>query len=433
MFERTVDTYRSDGFWTVHKGVVAFFQDPLLALVFSDMLEHNHMAKYNKTEIEDNFFTVTYLTISSRLCITPNKVQSCVQTLVEEGIFASKRVGIPSRVYYQFQHDFFNDAMNEFYTSGKRTSPVISDSTSPAHCDRAFKDKDIKEKEEPLSNDKGADAPVVLVRRQKHVEPVEEPSLFPSAGVELVFNHWNDMGHPLQRHKADPSTKMFQESILAIQKALRKHTKETIMQAMTDYKKILLWDKSWLTLAGIGHKVPLFEFFKFTKRTEDAMLTSRVPLTIVSWFDECLKGYDHLEREFCKYENDPNPKVTERLIHTYQEKVSSRQLSATDVNCFIRATKFVLEYHSKHKEKINWNSCLREKTSISCFAIRLITAIIEDAQDVTIIEPTWLCSARTMNSRFPKYMVKHGLLSVGAPPKIVRRGYDPGYTKGEIE
>jgi hypothetical protein len=323
--------------------------------------------------------------------------------------------------------------MNEFYASGKRTSPVTPDSTSPAQNDRAFKETETKEKEEPLSDDKGADAPVVLVRRKKIVEPVEEPPLFPSADVAYCFHHWNDVGYPLQKHKVDPSTKMFQESIIAIQKALRKHSKEKITQAMTDYKKVLMHPNTWITLNGIGHKVPLFEFFKFTKRTEDAMLTSRIPLTIESWFDECLKGYDHLESEFGTYDSDPNPKVTEAIKKAYQHQIADRPFSVSEINCFIRASKFVLEYHSKNKEKINWNSCLREKVSVSCFAVRLINAIIEDAQDITMIEPTWLCSTRTINSRFPKYMVKHGLMTTGTPPKIVRRGYDPGYAKGEIE
>jgi hypothetical protein len=167
----------------------------------------------------------------------------------------------------------------------------------------------------------------------------------------------------------------------------------------------------------------------------------RDALTFDSWFKECLKDEVTLNAAFGKYDKDANPKVTATLVNEFKSKIMDRNFSVSEYNCFIRASKFIVEYQLKNREKINWNSCLSEKMNHSAFAKRFMKAIMDDAIDVKMIEPSWMCSVRTQESRLPKYLKKIGLLEADvikstttvakAQPKSYK--YNPGYQAGEIE
>ena len=206
---------------------------------------------------------------------------------------------------------------------------------------------------------------------------------------------------------------------------------------MANYHKLITATNTTINLAIPGHKVSLPEFFKFSKHTEERMIKQTQMLEIDSWFDECLKGWENLESTFGRYIKDHHPKITEELKKQYQSKINNRNFSVSEINCFIKAAKFIVEYHNKQLKNINWNSCPHEKLSALLFSKRLIDAVLDDSQNKDIIEPTWLCSERTISIRLPKYLKKCGLLDgLKAPVKSLSKGkyqYDPGYTDGEIE
>jgi len=127
-------------------------------------------------------------------------------------------------------------------------------------------------------------------------------------------------------------------------------------------------------------------------------------------------------------------------LNDFKSRVCNRKFSVSEQNCFIKASSFVVQYQLKNREKINWNSCLSEKMNHVAFAKRLMDAVIDDAMDVKLIEPTWLCSVRTQEARLPKYLRKIGLMEAEviktttvakAQPKSYK--YNPGYQAGEIE
>ncbi len=332
---------------------------------------------------------------------------------------------------YRFLPDVLNDYIREKYTPSYVNKPVVSvveKSTLQTYKEDSL-GKDSKESSAAASS-----AGTKFVRRDR------KQSLFPSQSVEDCFNHWNNLGYPLTKHKIEPSSKTFQACLQNIHKALKLHTSEVIKQAMTKYHTLLNLPNTTIVLAAPGHKVSLFEFFKFSKHTEERMIKQTNMLAIDSWFETCLKSMHDIEAEFGKYSADEHPKVTEELQKQYRTKIMDRKFSVSDINCFIKAAKFVVEYQRKNIKEINWNSCASEKISTMLFSRRLIDAVVDDAMDINMIEPTWLCSERTMNSRLPKYLKKCGLLDfVKAPTKILQKGvkekykYDPGYTEGEIE
>jgi hypothetical protein len=165
----------------------------------------------------------------------------------------------------------------------------------------------------------------------------------------------------------------------------------------------------------------------------------RYILIFDNWFDACINGLDHkFIEQYGKFNDDKNPQVTKELLAQYRMRISSREFSVAEINYFIKAASFVVKYHQDNKEKINWCSCLGEKTNVVRFAHRFIEAIVDDAMDVKQIEPTWLCSIRTTSSRFPKYLRKTGLMNQENTQIInkevrKKREYNPGYRPGEIE
>ncbi len=331
---------------------------------------------------------------------------------------------------YLFHPEVLNDYISKKYTPNSTLTPlvpVVEKSTLQTYKEDSL-GKDSKESSATASG-----ASLKLVRRKK------QPTLFPSTDAEACFHHWNDLGYPLSKHKIDPSSKTFTTSLQNIQKALKKHSVAEIKEAMTNYHKIIVAPNTSINLMTPGHKVSLHEFFKFSKYTEERMIKQTHMLEIDSWFDECMKGYEHLEKEFGKYAEDNHSKVTEELKRQYKQKIMDRNFSVSDINCFIKAAKLVVEYHTKQLKNINWNSCQSEKISPMLFSRRLIDAVISDAMDVTKIEPTWLCSERTMMSRLPKYLKKCGLLDGDRPIVKLQKGakekykYNPGYIEGEIE
>ena len=253
---------------------------------------------------------------------------------------------------YLFHPEVINEFIHKTYTPNNTLTPaiprnfVVEKSTAQTYKEDSL-GKDSKES--------CANAPSgKFVRRKK------QPSLFPSKDVEECFMFWNTLGYPLAKHKTDITSKIFTESLQNIQKALKKHTVADITQAMANYHKLITATNTTINLAIPGHKVSLPEFFKFSKHTEERMIKQTQMLEIDSWFDECLKGWEHLESTFGRYIKDHHPKITEELKKQYQSKINNRNFSVSEINCFIKAAKFIVEYHNKQLKKINWNSCPQE-------------------------------------------------------------------------
>lgn len=275
--------------------------------------------------------------------------------------------------------------------------------------DRKIDTNNIKteDKEKDSLSSVGASAPEgKFVRRKKN-------ELFGSNLIEEIFNHWNELGYPLSTHKINPSLKTFQNSILAIKKALQVHSSESIKQAMTKYVQLLNNKHTTLFMSKMsGVLVTLPEFFKFAQHTEDRMLKTNDPLHIENWFKTCLKTQEQLESEFAKYDKDDNPKITQSLITEWKKQVSSKALTVREINIFIRSARLMLEYHQKNKDLINWNGSKPEKLSAPMFTHRVVAACLNSANgDTSLLSPEWLCGPKMYTERMPKYLRKIGMLT----------------------
>lgn len=401
---------RSSGFWAVCKINAAFFNDLVTACVFADIIEQWCMSN------EDEWFPLTYDSIATRLHARPNQVETSVKQLKDLEILETKRIGIPSKLFYKVNVELFDNLIDNFLEPvNSSTKPSEVNSLRASEVRNALvKEKETKSKE---TEEEGKDSSssvaaelqggnkVVLLRRKKSIYPCKE--------AEQVFLHWNNLGDPLASHKENPELKMFQNSMLAIQKELRKHTPEVIMQAMTAYHKTLNNKNTTLFLSKQpGVLVSLPEFFRFSEHTEERMLKGYNPLTIENWFHVARNGAEYLEEMFAKYDKDDNPKITKALITQWKSKVVDAHFKVKEINIFIRSAKLLLEYHQQNKDKINWNSCKPEKLSPTLFAHRVVEACLSGVNgDRQAITPEWLCGPKMYTERMPKYLKKIGMLT----------------------
>lgn len=348
-----------------------------------------------------------------------DSIIKAVQYLVEKDVLeevqkANYKRG--SSTVYLFKPQAIIDFIYNEYTPSRKIDSVPSrkiDTTINTQTEQKCCEEG---KDSSSQDDANASSGTKLVRRQK-----KAPSIFGNDIVEDIFIHWNNLSDPVRSHKLDPETKVFKNAIIAITRALRKHTSDQIKQAMTNYCKLLndrntkmyyaTQTKRW------GLMVSLPEFFEFSPHSEEQMILHNETDIPESWYICCLQSYPEIVELFARYDKDDNPKITEKLEKYYASKIPGYVATVSTRNIFIRSAILVLQYHCKMKDKINWSSCKDEKTYPQLFAHWFIDACIDSANGNTdIISPEWLCGPKMLTERMPKYMRKMGMIASDITP-----------------
>lgn len=384
IIKQIVDEYKSD---MVAKAIDFLVEKKVLRIVHGENFRKNKARTYQLyPEVLNEFLDNKYR--SERT--SPFLVNTMRRDATKKEFEASKETEVSA---------------DNFYPNSEKSSSPTSKNRCNRHKEERHKHKDPSFIRKDFIKEGGTDHP-----SSREEDKDVEQSLFPSQDVEALFNHWNMLGKPLSIHRADPTKKTFQRSILALQKALKSHSVEYIADTMDTYIKLLNYSDRKFDDHTPGAVISLPEFFKFSENTESRMLTSKPLITVENWFTTCQKPWDELLLEFGKFDKDENPNVTAALIKSYKTEVENRDFSVTETNIFIKAARLVVQLHCENNKKFDWKLHSHEKERPDWFAHHLIKAVVEDAQDKSFIAPSWLLSERTRKVRLRKHFIKCGLL-----------------------
>ena len=153
-------------------------------------------------------------------------------------------------------------------------------------------------------------------------KPTKKPIRFLTSSSKIIFNYWNTLGHPFVHHKPLMS-KVTSHGIDSISKATKRHGKEDVVRAMETAKKVFDadWFK-WRLYIG-SKKISLPDFFYYKKDTykRDRKKMKGLPQ---SWYKECRKGIEYMERNYSVIKKDKLPHITENLVKTWKEYSHTR-------------------------------------------------------------------------------------------------------------
>jgi hypothetical protein len=236
-----------------------------------------------------------------------------------------------------------------------------------------------------------------------------------SKDAKYLFDFWNNLGKPLSKHKATPGI-LFNLAMDRMEGKLNSgYTVEQISGAMSRYHKMLSNPQNYLLIKSvIGHLVGLDHFFGFNEYTESKIYKINVCHGIKSWFDECVKGDDYLDRVYGRFMEDRHPLVTAKFRQLWAEsEFDTYPLSPRDENCFRRAGMEFMKFIDARKNKIRFSRPEMEKPQLAVKyvfdAIRMDGAV----DSKIMISTAWLCSRTTYLSRLPKYLFENSMMTTG--------------------
>lgn len=238
--------------------------------------------------------------------------------------------------------------------------------------------------------------------------PTRKPSLFLnySPEAESLFKQWNSLGPPLRTHQ-EKITKIFTRAMSNITKVFNNGSSyKEISRAMKLYHRIVSVDDTVLTKSTPGHIVNLSDFFKFTARTKERMRKQQVDLPIKSWFDECLKGWSHLKKEYGLYVKDKYPTITENFIELWKERKEAKELSVKEMNIFCTNSILFHNFYEKSKNDVDFDGHTPEENVGHAF--ECMDGRVDGDWDK--VEATWFASSKMYEYYFPNYLKEMGML-----------------------
>ncbi|HUU88929.1 MAG TPA: hypothetical protein VMX17_14435 [Candidatus Glassbacteria bacterium] len=148
-------------------------------------------------------------------------------------------------------------------------------------------------------------------------KPVKKQIKFPTLTSKIIFNYWNNLGHPFVRHQPIKS-KVTSKGIERIEKAVKKYGKEKVINSIAIAEKV--FNSGWFRWRlAIGYqKVSLPEFFLYSSESYKAY-NKKIKNLPNSWFEECRKGYDYMEKKYSVVKTDKFPHITEKLESIWME------------------------------------------------------------------------------------------------------------------
>ena len=211
-----------------------------------------------------------------------------------------------------------------------------------------------------------------------------DPGTYPKP-VQEVFNYWQSL--KIVRH---PASKTRTKGLNQLNTILTRHSVDTVKKSMTRYKE-LLEDQYSILINEDPYKVGLDQFFGFNGYNKDRITRNLPKLEFVrSWFKECQKeDLTHLMR----VRANPYPEITTALKKGFSHKIGKVNGGTHNENAFRKASHLLMDFHSKHKEKLTLQ--LQKKPGI--FASCLIDYLAEAPAKDGSKHPGWLCTDITWN------------------------------------
>lgn len=234
---------------------------------------------------------------------------------------------------------------------------------------------------------------------QSYSGSVIEPEDY-SEDVQSLFEFWQDLKIVVHR-----KSKARDQALDMLNTKSQHYPVQIIKRAMQTYKDLL--DNPYNILKpNLPYKVGLDEFFGFSQYTKDVIKKSYKKLQIRSWFNECLKGGEYLEKYDCLRKDD-HPNVTKKLKKEYSQIIKHlpETLSAIEENSFRKASCLLVEFIKKHDKK------LRVPIGDIRNPVQFVKYVFEyfERRNIEEMNSGWLCSDFFYDS-FTAWMKKQGYL-----------------------
>lgn len=170
---------------------------------------------------------------------------------------------------------------------------------------------------------------------------------FINSNNKIVFHYWNSLGFPCIKHREN-NTSANRDAINKIQKTINKYGKIKVMETMDLCKEIFTSYRFEFNLKGIGIKLTLGDFFKYSRYQIERIRTYNKKLydkNIKSWFEECLHGKEYMENKYLTFqEKDPSPNITSALSRSWKKYINQDELDVEDKEAMIRCCKYVIMF-----------------------------------------------------------------------------------------
>lgn len=169
-----------------------------------------------------------------------------------------------------------------------------------------------------------------------------------SEDVQQLFKFWQSLEIVVHK-KSKTRNKILQKLNIKVQH----YSLREIKDAMQTYKNLLVNPCSNLKIRP-PYKVGLDEFFGFEPFTRSNIKKYHKNLRDVrSWFAECLKGSEYLEKYISKTK-DKDPNLTKYIIKDIQRFTKGQKLGLDQVNMCRKASNVIYDlWRNKYKNKKN--------------------------------------------------------------------------------
>jgi len=188
-----------------------------------------------------------------------------------------------------------------------------------------------------------------ITQRTQLKKEVKNPLTFQSRNEKVLFNYWNSLGYPFVRHRPIKN-KTTTRGILLLSKAIRKDGEGKIIHAMNVAKEIFSspWFKHTHTMDA--RKITLPDFFKYNSAVY-SFVNKKYNFPI-SWYNECLKGVDHMKEKYNLELKDKYPDITEQLEVIWKEYTKEKKLTIEEKNILKKVSEKLIRFCKLNKHNI---------------------------------------------------------------------------------
>lgn len=378
--DRNLNQFIGGGHWAVNKSLVtamgfeeAFWNTYLYEVMLKEI-------NYNKIK-EGDSFPISQEKIYDKIKISKEKQTAFIQNGVKRGYIEIERKGLPCRIFYKLNPtklmEFIFDVAKEEgpespkspekASSGKSQSlvadtdpsypfqqePVTANpATISTYKEPFYKNLLTSSKEEgdahasPPAND------IILpkIKINRETKPIlstllskEQFLLLPGYTKEAkeLFLFWNSLTDPIQHHTLDTKTKVFKNSLEALDRKLNKgFGLDQIKKSMTQYQRLLVMETLRVSSTYKGINVSLKDFLDNPSYYKESLKKHKID--IKSWFDECLLPWSELEDKYSLAYKDKYPEITKELVATWPGE--RRNFTVKEMNIFRKVAERTYNY-----------------------------------------------------------------------------------------
>jgi hypothetical protein len=226
--------------------------------------------------------------------------------------------------------------------------------------------------------------------------PSKKPIPFKTAAAKIIFNYWNNLGHPFVSHKLE-FNKTTATAVEKLNKIIPKYGNNTIINAIKMGHEI--FNASWFKyrIHFSKYKIGLPDFIEYPadRFNKISRQCSEIPR---SWLKECLKDQEHLENKYSIILKDRHPQITKRLVAIWKAYNKYNKVSTRDANNLTICGKLLYSFSKKN--------------NISPLSIiDLIDGMLNKWKTYTPKHSGYLINSIFWQDNIPRELIRYGIFS----------------------